>query len=74
MSNKPMQSRLPRKIEIHEVVLRDGIQNEKKLVSTDQKVKLINRLTEWEYGASRCHPLSIPVSFRRWQMQRNSGA
>ena len=41
-----MQSRLPRKIEIHEVVLRDGIQNEKKLVSTDQKVKLINALTD----------------------------
>ena len=41
-----MQSRLPRKIEIHEVVLRDGIQNEKKLVSTDQKIKLINALTE----------------------------
>jgi hydroxymethylglutaryl-CoA lyase len=46
MPNKPMLSRLPRKIEIHEVVLRDGIQNEKKLVSTDQKVKLINRLTD----------------------------
>ena len=41
-----MQSRLPRKIEIHEVVLRDGIQNEKKLVSTDQKIKLINALTD----------------------------
>jgi hydroxymethylglutaryl-CoA lyase len=41
-----MQSRLPRKIDIHEVVLRDGIQNEKKLVSTDQKIKLINALTE----------------------------
>ena len=41
-----MPSRLPRKIEIHEVVLRDGIQNEKKLVSTDQKIKLIDALTE----------------------------
>ncbi len=41
-----MQSRLPRKIEVHEVVLRDGIQNEKKLVSTDQKIKLINALTD----------------------------
>jgi len=41
-----MQSCLPRKIEIHEVVLRDGIQNEKKLVSTDQKIKLINALTD----------------------------
>ena len=40
-----MQSRLPRKIEIHEVVLRDGIQNEKKLVSTEHKVKLVNALT-----------------------------
>jgi hydroxymethylglutaryl-CoA lyase len=41
-----MQSRLPRKIEIHEVVLRDGIQNEKKLVSTEHKVKLIKALTD----------------------------
>jgi len=41
-----MPNRLPRKIDIHEVVLRDGIQNEKKLVSTDHKIKLINALTE----------------------------
>jgi hydroxymethylglutaryl-CoA lyase len=39
-----MQRSLPRKITIHEVVLRDGIQNEKKLVSTEQKVNLINDL------------------------------
>ena len=37
---------LPRKITIHEVVLRDGIQNEKKLVSTKEKVTLINDLIE----------------------------
>jgi hydroxymethylglutaryl-CoA lyase len=41
-----MQSHLPRNIEIHEVVLRDGIQNEKKIVSTNQKVKLIDALTK----------------------------
>ena len=41
-----MQSSLPRKIAIHEVVLRDGIQNEKKTVSTDEKVKLINDIVE----------------------------
>jgi hydroxymethylglutaryl-CoA lyase len=46
MAKKSMRIHLPRKIEIHEVVLRDGIQNEKKLVSTDQKIKLINTLTE----------------------------
>jgi len=37
---------LPRKIDIHEVVLRDGIQNEKKLVTTDEKIQLINNLIE----------------------------
>lgn len=41
-----MQSALPRKITIHEVVLRDGIQNEKKIVSTEEKVKLINDLID----------------------------
>ncbi len=41
-----MRCSLPRNIEIHEVVLRDGIQNEKKLVSTDQKIKLINKLID----------------------------
>ena len=41
-----MENPLPRKITIHEVVLRDGIQNEKKLVSTDEKVKLIDDLIE----------------------------
>jgi hydroxymethylglutaryl-CoA lyase len=39
-----MQCSLPRNVTIHEVVLRDGIQNEKKLVSTNEKVKLINGL------------------------------
>jgi len=41
-----MQNNVPRKITIHEVVLRDGIQNEKKLVSTEEKVKLINDLID----------------------------
>ncbi len=41
-----MQHGLPRKIDIHEVVLRDGIQSEKKIVSTEQKVKLINDLID----------------------------
>jgi len=39
-----MQSNVPRKITIHEVALRDGIQSEKKLVSTKEKVTLINDL------------------------------
>ena len=41
-----MQNNVPRTITIHEVVLRDGIQNEKRLVSTDEKVKLIGHLIE----------------------------
>ena len=41
-----MKSTLPKKITIHEVVLRDGIQNEKKIVSTEQKLKLINDLID----------------------------
>src|SRR5512136_100202 len=35
---------MPKKITIHEVVLRDGIQNEKKILSTEEKLKLINDL------------------------------
>ena len=31
----------PKKVEIHEVVLRDGIQNEKKIVPTEEKLRLI---------------------------------
>jgi hydroxymethylglutaryl-CoA lyase len=41
-----MKKNIPPKITIHEVVLRDGIQNEKKIVSTAQKVKLINDLID----------------------------
>jgi hydroxymethylglutaryl-CoA lyase len=41
-----MLNSLPRKIDIHEVVLRDGIQNEKTLVSTDEKIQLISKLTD----------------------------
>lgn len=40
-----MRDPLPAKVVIHEVVLRDGIQNEKKLVSTEEKIRLIDRLT-----------------------------
>ncbi len=41
-----MSRKLPKKVEIHEVVLRDGIQNEKKIVPTEEKLRLIGRLTE----------------------------
>jgi hydroxymethylglutaryl-CoA lyase len=39
-----MKSTLPDKAVLHEVVLRDGIQNEKKIVSTEEKLRLIDRL------------------------------
>jgi hydroxymethylglutaryl-CoA lyase len=39
-----MEQGLPKKITIHEVVLRDGIQNEKKLVPTEEKLRLIRQL------------------------------
>jgi len=35
---------LPKKVEIHEVVLRDGIQNEKRIVPTEEKLRLIGQL------------------------------
>ncbi|MFB3926116.1 MAG: hydroxymethylglutaryl-CoA lyase [Syntrophales bacterium] len=40
-----MNIALPPSVDIHEVVLRDGIQNEKEIVSTDLKLKIIDRLT-----------------------------
>jgi hydroxymethylglutaryl-CoA lyase len=39
-----MKYNLPKKVEIREVVLRDGIQNEKKLVPTEEKLRLIREL------------------------------
>jgi len=39
-----MKLSLPKKVEIHEVVLRDGIQNEKKIVPTEEKLRLIGDL------------------------------
>lgn len=39
-----MKHNLPKKVEIHEVVLRDGIQNEKKIVPTEEKLRLIGEL------------------------------
>ena len=35
---------LPKRVIIQEVVLRDGLQNEKQIVSTDEKLKLVDRL------------------------------
>ena len=40
-----MKENLPQKVELQEVVLRDGIQNEKLIVPTIEKVNLINSLT-----------------------------
>ncbi len=39
-----MKHNLPKKVTIHEVVLRDGIQNEKKIVPTGEKLRLIGDL------------------------------
>ena len=39
-----MTHSLPKNIEIHEVVLRDGIQNEQKLVPTEEKLRLMREL------------------------------
>ncbi len=41
-----MKHSLPKKVEIHEVALRDGIQNERKLVPTAQKLRLIRELVD----------------------------
>ncbi len=39
-----MENRLPQKVTLHEVVLRDGIQNEKTIIPTEEKIRLIERL------------------------------
>jgi hydroxymethylglutaryl-CoA lyase len=39
-----MKHNLPKKVTIHEVVLRDGIQNEKKIVPIEEKLRLIEDL------------------------------
>jgi len=41
-----MRTTLPRRVSLHEVALRDGIQNEKTLVPTEDKIRLIDRLAE----------------------------
>ena len=41
-----MNQKLPNKVTIHEVVLRDGIQNERKIVPTEEKLCLIGDLVE----------------------------
>ena len=39
-------TQLPKKVKIVEVGARDGLQNEKQIVSTEAKVELINRLSQ----------------------------
>jgi len=41
-----MKTTLPRRVSLHEVALRDGIQNEKVLVPTEEKIRLIDRLAD----------------------------
>jgi len=55
---------LPAKAVLHEVVLRDGIQNEKNIVSTDEKLRLIGRLAASGVGrievSSFVNPKLVP--------------
>jgi len=44
LGESTMEHNLPKKVTIHEVILRDGIQNEKKLVPTEEKLRLIREL------------------------------
>ena len=39
----------PKKVSIYEVGPRDGLQNEKKIIPTNIKVKLINRLSDCNF-------------------------
>lgn len=59
-----MRSTLPAKAVLHEVVLRDGIQNEKNIVSTDEKLRLIGRLAASGVGrievSSFVNPKLVP--------------
>lgn len=41
-----MRKKLPRRVSLHEVALRDGIQNEKTIVSTQDKIELIDRIAD----------------------------
>ena len=45
-ATSPLASHLPKSAKIIEVGPRDGLQNEKKLVPTDVKIELINRLSD----------------------------
>ena len=40
---------IPKKVNIYEVGPRDGLQNEKKIIPTNIKVKLINKLSECNF-------------------------
>ncbi|WP_102347248.1 hydroxymethylglutaryl-CoA lyase [Bacillus sp. Marseille-P3661] len=56
--------KLPNKVEIVEVGPRDGLQNEKKFINTENKVKLINLLSETGIermeATSFVHPKHVP--------------
>ena len=64
--------RLPKSVSILEVGARDGLQNISVPVSTDDKVRLIDALSETGVSAievaSFVHPRLVP----RWQMPRMS--
>ena len=57
--------KFPNRINICEVGPRDGLQNEKKILTTDEKVELINRTIEAGYKiievGSLVHPKAIPA-------------
>lgn len=59
---KPIK--LPEKVNICEVGPRDGLQNEKSIISTDKKVELIDKATEAGYKVievgSFVHPKAVP--------------
>jgi hydroxymethylglutaryl-CoA lyase len=46
LRQRDMKNDLPHEVIIHETVLRDGIQNEETIVSTEKKLQLIDRLVD----------------------------
>ena len=68
----------PKKVNICEVGLRDGLQNEKSLLTTDQKVELVQGLIDAGFKVievgSFMHPVKVPQMADTDEVYRRIGA
>ena len=70
--SKIVEWKWPEKVTLCEVGLRDGLQNEKKILSVEEKLTLLDMTVDSGIKLLKSVPLSIRKPCRRWRIRKKS--